>query len=90
MALPDDVLRAIERFPPDERERVRGLLDEVLELTHANEGARVVRCVLWLGDDVATLEHYATAAKTDYRDVIWWAEYDGLETRRRDFSKPLP
>jgi hypothetical protein len=88
MTLPADVLRVIECFVVDERERVRTLLDEVLLATQANEGARVVRCVLFLGEDLAKLEHYAAAAKADYRDVIWWAEYGGGETRLRDFSKP--
>ena len=90
MTLPDDVLRAIGQFPDDERDLLRILLDEVLRATATTEGARVVRCVLWLGTDFAKLEHYARAAKTDYRDVIWWAEYDGGETQLRDFTKPIP
>jgi hypothetical protein len=90
MSLPPDVVRALERFSGDDRELARLLLDDVLAATQANEGARVVRCVLFLGTDLAALERAATAAKTDYRDVIWWAEYDGGETRLRDFSAPLP
>ena len=90
MSLPPDVVRALDRFAPGERDVARRLLDEVLAATQANEGARVVRCVVWLGRDFAELERYAAAARTDYRDVIWWAEYEGGETRLRDFSAPLP
>jgi hypothetical protein len=84
MSLPDDVERALARFG-DRRDEARALLESV---ANTIEGARVVRCVLHLGEDLDKLAHYAAAARVDYRDVIWWAEYDGGEQRLRDFSKP--
>jgi len=53
------------------------------------EFQRVARCVLFLaGGDEDKLAHFVTAALSDYRDVIWWAEYDGQEERVRDFARP--
>ena len=30
------------------------------------------------------------AAMTDYRDVIYWAEYDASDRKIRDFDQPFP
>ena len=57
---------------------VKGLLDD-----------RIVRSVLFLADgDLEKYEHYETAARTDFRDVLWQAEYDEPNgERKRDFSR---
>lgn len=89
MSLPDDLQRGLAKFA--DRERARTLLEPLLALP---EGPRIARCVWWLAgrddDALERLAHYATAARVDYRDVIWWAEYDGGETQLRDFTNPLP
>jgi len=83
---PADIAAAIaRRFPADDA-LVRTVLAPVLALT---DGARVVRCVLHLATDLDRIADLATAAATDPRDVIWWAEYDGGERRLRDFSQGI-
>jgi hypothetical protein len=53
---------------------------------------RITRCVLYLADgNLESLASYIKAAMQDYRDVIWWAEYDreDREKRIRDFNLPF-
>jgi hypothetical protein len=84
MALPGDVVRALAAYPEAARRELDKLDGAVPELT------RVARCVMFLaGGDPAKLAQFAAAALLDYRDVIWWAEYDGGETKLRSFMQPL-
>jgi len=47
---------------------------------------RIARCVVHLADgDIEKLIHFVESARQDWRDVIWWAEYDGGERQVRDF-----
>jgi len=53
---------------------------------------RIIRCVIFLAEgDLEKLEHYIKIAKTDYRDVIFMAEYIEHEKkhpkRLRDFNR---
>lgn len=54
---------------------------------------RVIRCIIFLAKgDLTELEHYIEAATFDTRDVMLWAEYEGLKEnenpkRVRDFNK---
>jgi hypothetical protein len=82
MPLPADVRRALAAYP----EATRGALDKLVE-AGVPELARVARCVMFLaGGDPAELARCVAAALADYRDVIWWAEYDGGETLLRSFT----
>jgi hypothetical protein len=38
------------------------------------------------GGDPVKLAQFTAAARLDYRDVIWWAEYDGGEILLRSFQ----
>jgi hypothetical protein len=89
--LPVDIERAIDRrFDGEAAARVRAAL-AALFAALTSERERVTRCAFVLGGaDPGQVEHYARAARRDHRDVIWWAEYDGGETRLRDLSRPLP
>ncbi|HEY3801266.1 MAG TPA: hypothetical protein VGL61_01615 [Kofleriaceae bacterium] len=83
MPLPPDVERALLAYPEAAR-------SELARLEDVPELARVARCVLYLaGGDPEKLVQLVVAARTDYRDVIWWAEYDGGETCLRSFMGPL-
>jgi len=89
MSLPADVLAAIDRWFADRRDDAAVLIAAAAAISPEPE--RVARCVAWLGRaSFGDLEHYAEAACVDYRDTIWWAEYDGGETQLRDFTQPLP
>lgn len=48
-----------------------------------------MRCVIVLaGGDIEKLRHYVEQALMDYRDVIYWAEYDA-ERRIADHNEPF-
>jgi len=54
---------------------------------------RVIRCIIFLAKgNLTELEHYIEAATFDTRDIMLWAEYEGLKDnenpkRVRDFNK---
>ena len=56
-------------------------------------GARIPRCVLFLSKgELDSFKRYLKNAETDWRDVIYWAEYEGdFENHNvkqvRDFNK---
>jgi hypothetical protein len=55
---------------------------------------RVLRCVIFLAEgEMDLLSKLIEAAKSDYRDVIFWAEYSDHEKasppKVHDFSRPL-
>ncbi len=55
-----------------------------------SERNRVIRCILHLaGNDPLKISHFVDAAVQDYRDVIYWAEYDTDDHKVRDFNQPL-
>ena len=54
------------------------------------ERDRVIRCILSLaGADPQRIAHLVAAAAQDYRDVIYWAEYDTSDRRVRDCNEPV-
>jgi hypothetical protein len=66
--------------------RICDLLQQTIE---SGVSDRVVRCILELAaGDIGRLRHFVEQAVKDYRDVIYWAEYD---SRRRihDFNRPF-
>jgi hypothetical protein len=73
---------AAERFAGEDLELVLATLAEYGDEAWHREPERVLRDVLLLAagdpDEVARLIGYA---KTDYRDVLYWAEYQGRERR---------
>lgn len=56
-------------------------------------GARIPRCVLFLSKgELDSFKRYLKSAETDWRDIIYWAEYEGdFENHNvkqvRDFNK---
>jgi len=52
------------------------ILDQYGVEPHEPERERVQIAILKLsGSDEGKLLHFVTAAKLDYRDVLWWSEY---------------
>ena len=86
--LPYDVLRRVMKyFPdPDDAAKVR----DALESLDCPESERVARCVLHLsaGSVAAVMRNVETALR-DYRDAIFFAEYDRNDRRLHDFSIPF-
>jgi hypothetical protein len=49
---------------------------------------RIYRSIVFLADgDRNKLSHYIDLALTDYRDLLWQAEYEDPEDRKYDFNR---
>jgi hypothetical protein len=85
--LPQDVVAKLSvDFPGEEIATLQSLLSEY----KGNEQLRVIRCVVHLAEGkIDRLLHFIGAARTDYRDVICWAEYNRKDERIRDFTHPF-
>jgi len=73
----------IDHFDADAISYVHLLLEDLRE-------DRLIRCALFLSKgSIKELEGAVSLGKTDYRDLIWSAEYDCKEARLRDFNRPF-
>lgn len=89
---PDILARIQGDFGAESEEAIhliKGFWDEM----DAREPLRILRSVIFISTgNVENLVYYIQAAKKDWRDVIWWAEYytasgEKSEQRLRDFSQ---
>lgn len=71
------VRRAAKRaFPHENLTTIMAILDAYGTESHEPERNRVQLAIITLSEgDVDKLRHFVAAAKQDYRDVLWWAEY---------------
>ena len=89
MSLPPDIEAHLRRLYGDDAAslgaRLKRLAAEV-----DGVGPRVLRCVLHLaGGDLDLVDQYSESVRQDWRDVIYWAEYDQDESRLRDLNQPF-
>ena len=92
MPLTDDILARIRAdFPQGEMLNAIEQLEQLQREDGRTFDERILRCVLYVAKGRISVVHDAMElARTDYRDLIVWAEYDGqFETRRRDLSLPF-
>lgn len=85
--LPDDIRKKVEN---DYKDNVNK--NEILELLSTVyskvRSKRVVRCVIYLSNgNYEDLTHFVKDALVDWREVIYWAEYDQNGVRVNDFNK---
>jgi hypothetical protein len=86
---PDIEIRVAADFTPEQRNETLSIL-ELLDEELGGGNYRVLRCVLFLArGDLARLVHFADRARSDWRDVIYWAEYDDQDRQVRDFNQPF-
>ena len=89
------------RFPADVRRRIEReyagetWFEATRLLSALDVETRVLRALLWLASgDYPELERFARCAERDWRDVVFWAEYEDHEGSRprrvRDLSEPFP
>lgn len=72
----EDVLALAARYFPAEPGAVMALLNEYGAAPHEPDRERVQLAILTLAaGDLDRLLHFTQVAKTDYRDVLYWAEY---------------
>jgi len=82
---PNDIIEWITSHFPDS-ERVYKSLDSVT----AQERNRIIRCILVLSDsDYDSVVAWTRKSIEDYRDIIFFAEYDNRNVRKFNFDKPL-
>ncbi len=82
----DIVAKITADFPHESAATILDLLDEYKGV----EKVRVVRCILHLANGgIDQLLELIGTANTDYRDVIYWAEYDLDDQRIHDFGQPF-
>ena len=73
---PRTLERIAKEFPPDQQSRVV----ELLRGYAGKEPERMVWDILHLSKgSMADVRHYLEAARADYRDVLYWAEYYGTD-----------
>jgi hypothetical protein len=82
---PADIINwIVDHFEADAISYVHLLLEDLKE-------DRLIRCALFLSQgSIKELEEAVSLGKTDYRDLIWSAEYECKEDRLRDFNQPFP
>lgn len=80
--VPKDVMDEIsQRFKLEEQPTVIELLQDI-------GGPRLMRCAIhYSNGDIEKLNQAFDIAKRDYRDLIFWTEYDGMEKRSYDFNR---
>lgn len=89
MYLPDDVDRRLRReYGPQEVIEIYAALEDLQRVNHATS-PRVIRCIVHLAEGNAErLLDLIENARTDWRDVVLWAEYDQRgKNRLHDFTK---
>jgi hypothetical protein len=83
---PDVMTRIAADFPNEAPATILALLEQY----EGVEKSRVARCILHLaGGSADQLHRFIGNAKTDYRDVIYWAEYGQDDQRIHDFNQPF-
>lgn len=73
-------------FPNEQLSTIEVILAEYC----GPERIRVLRCIIHLANgDIPRLIHNIAAAKNDYRNAIYFAEYDLNDQKIHDFNQPF-
>jgi hypothetical protein len=92
LALADDIRRRVlADFEVDKAGKAMEILEQARTANPDFMTDRIVRCAVYVaGGDMATLRRALELAKTDWRDLIVWAEYDNaFGERKRDLKQPF-
>ncbi len=96
MTFKDDINARIQTdFGENARKATTMLIDAINKVGYLKTD-RVIRCIVYLANgDLTDLSKYIETATFDTRDVMLWAEYEGLKEnekpkRVRDFNKIFP
>jgi hypothetical protein len=92
MTFKDDIIAKINTdFGESANKATTILIDAITKVDYLKTD-RVIRCIIYLANgNLADLEKYIETATYDTRDVMLWAEYEGLKAnenpkRVRDFN----
>jgi len=75
---------------PEEAALALSVLADFVDQNQELSSDRILRCIVFVANgDLDRLEKALDLAKTDYRDLIVWAEYDEQNERVRDLTNPF-
>jgi len=75
---------------PEEAALALSVMADFVDQNQELSSDRILRCIVLVADgDLNRLEKAINLAKTDYRDLIVWAEYDEKNERVRDLTNPF-
>ena len=93
MTFKDDIIERINTdFEESANKATTMLIDAITNVDYLKTD-RVIRCIIFLAKgNLTDLKRYIETATYDTRDVMLWAEYEGLKEnenpkRMRDFNK---
>ncbi len=89
---PDIQIKIRYDFGQEKSDEIEAKLEtfkvDFLVIYNEDPSSRIIRCILKLAEgDEEKLERYIKTALSDWRDVIYWAEYDREDKRVFDGSK---
>lgn len=93
MIFKDDINTKIQTDFGENETKAKTILIAAINKVDYLKTDRVIRCIIFLAKgNLTDLENYIEAATYDTRDVMLWAEYEGLKEnenpkRVRDFNK---
>ena len=86
--IPEDIEKRLRADFGADTDVARGELEKLSGVASDDALPRIARCVVHLADrELDKLTYYVECAHKDWRDVIWWAEYDGGEKQLRDLNR---
>lgn len=84
-----DIIEKVKEDYKDQSSQVIELISS-LNINQVVELDRIFRSLLFLSNgNYEDLNKFLKTAEIDYRDILYWAEYDKNDNRIRDFSKPF-
>lgn len=93
MTFKDDIITRINSDFGENASKATSLLLDAINNVDYLKTDRVIRCIIFLArGNLTDLDKYIETATYDTRDVMLWAEYEGLKEnekpkRVRDFNK---
>ncbi len=93
MTFKDDIIARINTDFGESANKATTMLSDAIIKVDYLKTDRVIRCIIFLAKgNLTDLDRYIEAATFDTRDVMLWAEYEGLKAnenpkRVRDFNK---
>ncbi|MGY5853955.1 MAG: hypothetical protein RTU92_10345 [Candidatus Thorarchaeota archaeon] len=89
---PDIQIKIRSDFGQEKSDEIEAKLEtfkvDFLVIYMEDPSSRIIRCILKLAEgDEEKLERYIKTALSDWRDVIYWAEYDREDKRIFDGNK---
>ena len=94
--LPSDIIQEMQIRFESEYPEAQKLLGKYVTENEYLDSDRIIRCIIFLSNNgLESFKSYLESAKTDPRDLMWWAEYErptnatDKTQRIYDFNKPF-